>query len=866
MYLLIENFNSGLDSRRMALTSKPGTLQEIINCHITRGGEIEKRKAFIPITTLPAGTFGLHAANDQLLTFGASPTVTISPIGATPPADGYQSFIVPSLAYSRLQTGGSSVQFELSDALIPSPAAISKSYRLRVTMSGQGGIGGGDFTFTGTTKPANGYYATEYINANSFYIQTGSINSSANVVVATTYEEVVGYQTDGDGNTVYDENGNAITITETRTISSSSVSSELESRTATISFAGTTALPSVCTLRFPEASGANGDYTITKTGSSSFTVSGSNLADVITKAYVAPAITSVRVGATELLAATVNWSFTIGGDASSRNETAKVLATEINNRTSITGASAYVLNGSIVLTSNVSVGTALTVTTRSILVNSTGNFGSNGASMTKVLHAENFGGKVYAIAEFDGNKIQHFYDGVRVNSWDTIANSGSLTTVALAIAREVYKDGEYAATSSGNVIKISFVRKNTSHVVTAATVNGGSSTNQTATVATVTAPSPTASQVVTITLGGTYESNDIYNIFVDGVLYSVQAQSSSVGVFSRTYNNKMYSISGSLLYFSEADTFGGPSAFSNDTDAGAGVINMANQDAGSEGLTSIAIYQGKLAIFSKSAVQIWTMNADPRQNAQSQILTNIGTFAPKSVVSLGNIDTYFLSSSGIRSLRARDASNVAIVSDVGTTIDEIVLADLRNTTQEIRERAIGIIDPVEGRYWLCMGSRIYVYSNYPTNNISAWSIYEPGFVDGNGDSVPISDITVLNNRIYCRAGDVVYAYGGLNGNTYDNSKATVTMPYLDGGKPGHFKSLLAIDSACVGEWDIYSGTDIMAPDIRDYIGKIVNSTYSMGRVSAVGIGTHVGIQMKNSADGYAKIGNFAVHFEINDAG
>jgi hypothetical protein len=733
-------------------------------------------------------------------------------------------------------------------------------------MSGQGGIQAENFTFSGTTKPANGYYATEYINADSFYIQTGALNCSSNVTVSFVLTEVVDYQRDGDGNIIYDGNGNAYEITQTRTVTSSSTSSELASRTASISFAGTTALPSVCTLRFPEASGANGDYTITKTGSASFTVSGSNLADVITKVYVAPAITSVRVGATELLASTLNWVFSNGGDTSSRDETAKALATAINNRASTTGVSAYVLSGAIVLTSDISVGTALAVATRSILVNSTGNFGSNGASMTKILHAENFGGKVYAIAEFDGNKIQHFYDGVRVNSWDTIANSGSLTTVALAIAREVYKDGEYAATSSGNVIKISFVRKNTSHVVTASTVNGGSSTNQTATVATVTAPSPTTSQVVTITLSGTYESNDIYNIFVDGVLYSVQAQSSSVGVFSRTYNNKMYSIAESLLYFSEADTFGGPSVFSNKTDYGAGVINMANQDAGSEGLTSIAIYQGKLAIFSKSAVQIWTMNADPRLNTQSQILTNIGTFAPKSVVSLGNIDTYFLSSSGIRSLRARDASNVAIVSDVGTTIDEIVLADLRNTTQEVREKAIGIIDPVEGRYWLCMGKRIYVYSNYPTNNISAWSIYEPGFVDGNNETIPISDITVLNNRIYCRAGDVVYAYGGLNGNTYDSSKATVTMPYLDGGKPGHFKSLMAVDSACIGEWDIYSGTDIMVPDTRDYIGKIVNSTYSMGRVSATGIGTHVGIQMKNSADGYAKIGNFAVHFEINDAG
>ena len=71
MYLLVENFNQGLDTRRMLLTSKAGSLQVLKNAHITRGGEIEKRKAFVPYATLPVGTFGLQAATDTLYTFGS---------------------------------------------------------------------------------------------------------------------------------------------------------------------------------------------------------------------------------------------------------------------------------------------------------------------------------------------------------------------------------------------------------------------------------------------------------------------------------------------------------------------------------------------------------------------------------------------------------------------------------------------------------------------------------------------------------------------------------------------------------------------------------------------------------------------------
>src|SRR3546814_10554479 len=68
-----------------------------------------------------------------------------------------------------------------------------------------------------------------------------------------------------------------------------------------------------------------------------------------------------------------------------------------------------------------------------------------------------------------------------------------------------------------------------------------------------------------------------------------------------------------------------------------------------------------LAIFARRAIQIEYVDPDPALNQQLQVLNNIGTVAPHSVVSFGDSDVFFLSESGVRSLRARDSSNSASV-------------------------------------------------------------------------------------------------------------------------------------------------------------------------------------------------------------
>jgi hypothetical protein len=370
-------------------------------------------------------------------------------------------------------------------------------------------------------------------------------------------------------------------------------------------------------------------------------------------------------------------------------------------------------------------------------------------------------------------------------------------------------------------------------------------------------------QVTTATVGGTFEAGDIFTIslsipsisYVNSFQVTAATTSGQVGVTARTFNNKIYSTTDSVLYFSEISS---PQNFGTNRN-GSGFINMSNQDNGFEELQGVGIYQGKMAVFSRRAVQIWAMDADPTKNLVTQTLKNIGTFAPRSVTNFGDIDVFFLSDSGIRSLRARDASNAAAVSDVGTNIDTLIASDLQALSESARGAAFGIIEPTDGRYWLAVGPKIYVYSFFPSSGIAAWSTYEPGFTT--------SHFAYVNSRIYSRGGNNIYLYGGETGREYDNSQVDIILPYLDAGKPAHIKTLQAIDVTCEGTWDIFIGCDTTAPDARDHVAAIKQSTFDMASLQAAGMGTHIGVRLTTNAaySGAAKIGDFAAHFDINDA-
>lgn len=325
------------------------------------------------------------------------------------------------------------------------------------------------------------------------------------------------------------------------------------------------------------------------------------------------------------------------------------------------------------------------------------------------------------------------------------------------------------------------------------------------------------------------------------------------GRFVKTFSSKMYSTSSSTLHFS---AIGDPTQWTPDA-TGAGFIDMSSQASDALDLTAVAPYQGKLAVFAENTIQIEFVDPDPFNNVLSQTLANTGTVSGRSVTAFSDNDLFYCASSGLRSLRARDASNAAATTDIGVPIDTLIIEKLRTLTEQERSEIIGLVEPSEGRFWLIMKDTIYVFSYFPGAQISAWTVYKPGF--------NIQYAVVFNRRVYLRSGNNVYVFGGLDvAPEYDDTEAIVQLPYLDGEKPWQGKMWSGLDAACEGEWRVQFFMNPTYPIASDVIATVDATTFGEGMLPAGGVSTHISPLFRSRGAGYAKLGSFAVHFNATD--
>lgn len=319
--------------------------------------------------------------------------------------------------------------------------------------------------------------------------------------------------------------------------------------------------------------------------------------------------------------------------------------------------------------------------------------------------------------------------------------------------------------------------------------------------------------------------------------------------FCFTYKGKQYIGIGSVLYFSALND---PTKW--DTyDTGSGFIDMANNFGGREDLTGAGVYQNSVAVFTERHSQLWFLDPDPNLNSQHQVLDNTGCIAGDSVVSVGAVDLFYLSYNGIRSLQSRENTDAAYANDIGSPIDEIIIAILSSLTPDQRKTSRAIIEPTDGRYWVTIGSRLFVLSCFKGSNIVAWSEYVPGF--------SVDEMVVFKGNVYVRSGHKIYRYGGTTGMEYDNSHVDVELPYLDANKPGTFKAVNGIDITCEGSWVVSLGFDYTNPTAKDQIATFTQPSFALGKIPAAGIGTHVGVKLTSDHNGYCRIANLLVHYD-----
>lgn len=448
--------------------------------------------------------------------------------------------------------------------------------------------------------------------------------------------------------------------------------------------------------------------------------------------------------------------------------------------------------------------------------------------------------------------------------------ASSNASTAAAIAAQINATAttpQYSASATGNVVTISASPGSgaaPNGFVVAATTGGDvtvSNTNMGGGVSTVAAQQ----QVWTATVGGTFEAADLFTITINGTDFTVSGGAAGTGTMALTFQQKIYSVTNSLLYFTALNAPTSPGA-----GTGGGFINMANQNEGNEVLITVQEYQGKLAVFSRNSIRIWSMDVDPIKNVFQQTVQNSGALSSRSVIPYGNIDVFYLNDSGVRSLRARDSSNSPAVNDVGVAIDPFLREYLNTLTDTQIQRAVAIIEPIDSRYWLAVRNRIFVFSFFPGSKINAWTYYDIAPEIGAND---ISELVKVNNQVFLRAGDTIYQYGGTTGAEYpsdaDNEAgawAEASLPFLSAATPATWKGTHGFDIGVDGEWECYLLNNPADDTVEVPIGTFNKPTFAQAKMAVSATPTPMfALRLRTGKGGYARISMCAVHYKAQQA-
>lgn len=809
-YLAIENFARGMDRRRQRVAGEPGALWTLKNGHITRGGDIERSKRFVNSHTLPSGTFSLAALRSQLYSFGSGDLSSSMPLG---------------IQYQRLEAGHATGTLTITsgnNAVDTETLVIgSKTYTFQATLTDVDGnihIGADrDATLTNLANAINGSggsAGTDYATSNTAHtLVTAVANGDGTMTVTSILEGVV---------------GNAYATTEAMTNGSWG---------ATVMSGG-------------------GGVAVTR------------ILDVKTFAGAFYAVAEFEDGNVFHYyngARVTDWD---GLVTPTTDSVAEALAAKIN-RDSAVSAKAY---GAVVEITARTAGTAFTIS-------ASATDGGGGADTSEDLTAASVQANVAAVAETLATADIEITGGTNDPGTNTV---NSITVDGTEILSAVV---DWAGSNAATAIRVATEINNGSalHGYTAAVVSAtvtisaavgtGDSVNGDAVVVTTTGDVTDTSdstvsggvdavtavaQVNKVTVSGTIETLDTFTVTINGTDYKVTGLASGMGTSAYVDKQRVWSTAGRLWRYCKLGdaTVWDPNAAGSD----AGHIDLTETTEGTDVFAIATRYQNLAAVMSASFTVLYSLDVDPDLIAVTDTLDNTGTDVPHSVIRYGNNDVFFLDATGIRSLRARDSSNAPFISDVGNAIDTFVRETLDALTEQERVDAVGAIEPVDGRFWLAAGGTIFVLSFFPADKISAWSYYQPDEFD----SASVDAMVRSGKRMYVRAGNEVYLYGGADGDTWpaaSESACTVKMPFLSASDPAGFKAWTGFDIACVNEWAVVFAYDPNNEARTIEVGRLTESTFNEMNTALAGQAGMVAVELTCSDAGEASISMVNLHYE-----
>lgn len=337
--------------------------------------------------------------------------------------------------------------------------------------------------------------------------------------------------------------------------------------------------------------------------------------------------------------------------------------------------------------------------------------------------------------------------------------------------------------------------------------------------------------------------------------------SSPIPAFLKTFGAKVYGAHDTNLRFTAVLA---PTDWTTSA-AGAGTIDTSASDSMTRDIGSMARYFGRLALFGNGGVQIWDMDADPAANEMVQAIAPVSSGAIYATTEFGNGDVIYMSLDGIRSLRARDSSNVAAVSDIGSPVDPLIRA--RIEADSGYRYGAGHVDETSGRYMLAFDDgETFVLSAYPGPGVTAWSRYLP--------TTPAGALITGPNRTkhLCGVGGITYIRNGtdnkiyaLEPGTYDDCECVVVTPYHDMQNPAAFKTFHGLDLVCEGTWTVEASFD---PDnvTWEAIGTITRTTLGKGTIGLGGHAPLIALRFRTTSATRARIASYAINFSLSEDG
>jgi hypothetical protein len=170
------------------------------------------------------------------------------------------------------------------------------------------------------------------------------------------------------------------------------------------------------------------------------------------------------------------------------------------------------------------------------------------------------------------------------------------------------------------------------------------------------------------------------------------------------------------------------------------------------------------------------------------------------------------------------------------------------------------------------GSQVLTESGYFTataTTATATRLAGPGYTYERVQPSSFSSFTperfvTLNGRVYIRAGDKVFLYGGLDNQTYDPCEPQWDIPFLNAKSPATRKLYHGLDAICEGTWQVSVGTNIADTNDVSLVYSNTGSSVMRGKSLAAKQGTHFKLRGVERSTGYARFSSAILHYEGGD--